>query len=174
MSNTDRKNLTQTTLKEYLSYSPETGIFTRIKSSRKTRVGEIAGSLMTTGYITIRVMSLAYQAHRLAFLYMLGEIPEYVDHIDGNRANNKWDNLRPATSQQNGYNAKVRSDTTTGVKGISDRNRYYQASINIPGRRVLNCFRKDKYDSDDLAKKAAENWLISMREVYHKEFARHD
>jgi hypothetical protein len=176
MSNTKSGGLTQTTLKEYFRYEPTTGNFHRLKlpaRSGKLKLEEVAGSINSSGYINIFIMNVCYKAHRLAFLYMLGEIPEYIDHVDGDRTNNKWDNLRPATKNQNGYNTKVRSDNTTGVKGLHKRGIYYQAQINIQGKHFSKLFRIDNYDSDDLAKKSAEDWLIRVREEHHKEFARH-
>lgn len=168
--------LTQAMLKEYFRYEPSTGNFHRLKlpaRSGKLKLEEVAGSINTAGYVNIFILSVCYKAHRLAFLYMLGEIPDYIDHVDGNKANNKWDNLRPATKCQNGYNTKIRSDNTTGFKGLHKRGLYYQSQINIEGKHYSKMFRIDKFDSDEVARQAAIDWLVTLREEHHKEFARH-
>lgn len=81
--------LTQSELKNKLTYNPETGLF--------GRKNKIAGSLRPNGYIQIGINKKLFRAHRLAFLYMTGEWPKSdVDHIDMDRKNNKWANLREA------------------------------------------------------------------------------
>lgn len=168
--------LTQAMLKEYFRYEPSTGNFHRLKlpaRSGKLKLEEVAGSINTAGYVNIFILSICYKAHRLAFLYMLGEVPDYIDHVDGNKANNKWENLRPATKCQNGYNAKVRVDNTTGVKGLCKQGLYYQSQLNIAGKHYTKLFRISKFKSDEEAKQTATDWLVKMRAEHHKEFARH-
>lgn len=106
--------------KRILDYDPETGVFTWIKkTSKKVVVGSPAGSHIKSGYLVIGINGRLYYAHRLAFLYMEGAIPDLIDHKDGDRSNNAWSNLRPATSQQNVLNAKLASNNTSGRKGVS-------------------------------------------------------
>jgi hypothetical protein len=112
--------LTQEELKSQLNYDPETGVFTwATKPNRRIKIGDVAGCY-SLGYISIRVFGVMYRAHRLAFLYMTGNWPtkEYIDHIDGNRANNKWLNLREATNSENCMNSAKRAKGTSGYKGV--------------------------------------------------------
>ena len=93
-------------LEELLLYEPETGNFIRRTDRGGYRAGSIAGWLAKTGYIQLNIDGQKYYAHRLAFLYMDGEFPpEYVDHINKDKTDNKWRNLRPVTQRQNMENA---------------------------------------------------------------------
>lgn len=112
--------LTHTRLKEVIKYDPETGVFTWLKREhRKDLIGCDAGSVSGTGYRTIRVDGVLYQAHRIAFLYMTGQFPSHdIDHINRDRSDNRWENLRPATRSQNCFNKAMISTNTSGVKGV--------------------------------------------------------
>jgi hypothetical protein len=111
--------LTQERLKELLQYDSNTGVFTWLKpTSNRVKAGSIA-STKSHGYITIRIDSVRYSAHRLAWLYMTGSIPkDAIDHIDGDPTNNKISNLREATQQQNMYNLRKSVKNTSGYKGV--------------------------------------------------------
>jgi hypothetical protein len=113
--------LTQEHLKSVLQYDPDTGIFVwKKKVNRRVVIGSEAGCI-ANGYISIRVAGRIYRAHRLAWLYMTGNFPrkEYIDHINGVRADNKWLNLREATNSENCFNSAKRSIGTSGFKGVS-------------------------------------------------------
>jgi hypothetical protein len=138
--------LTAARLRELLHYDPETGVFTwrvRRRSGVKGRVapGDIAGSLQSKGRDRLRIGIdyKVYRAHRLAWLYMTGEWPSrLVDHKDLNGLNNRWDNLRLATHSQNTTNSRVRSDSISGLKGVSFhkiKNRY-QARIKVDRKTI--------------------------------------
>lgn len=131
--------LTQERLRALLHYDPETGVFTRVKSVRGFRAGIEAGALhQASGYVYIGVDRHSYRAHRLAWLYMTGEWPaDDLDHINRNRADNRWINLREATRSQNNANARRRCDNTSGVKGVSldRRHNTWRAYIVVDGRQ---------------------------------------
>lgn len=111
--------LDQKTLKELLNYDQETGIFTWNKSRIGITTGKVAGTIKPTGYIVILVNRRLYRAHRLAWLYVTGEWPKYeIDHINGDRMNNRFSNLREATKAENNWNKKIRSDSKTGFKNV--------------------------------------------------------
>ena len=89
------------------------------KSGRVNEIGKIAGYVhKASGYIHVKINTKAFKAHRLVFLYHHGYLPECVDHIDGDKANNKIENLRAATKEQNSCNQKVRSTNKSGCKGV--------------------------------------------------------
>ena len=112
--------LSQKSLKNYLHYNSDTGIFIRkIATSSNAAVGDIAGYLHREGYIIIRVDGKGYLAHRLAWLYMAGKWPEdQIDHINHIRNDNRWRNLREATQQENCKNRSIRKTNTSGVTGV--------------------------------------------------------
>ena len=89
------------------------------KTGRVNEIGQIAGCLHKgKGYIHVKIKAKAYKAHRLVFLYHNGYLPECVDHIDGNKTNNKIENLRAATKEENCRNQKIRSTNKSGYKGV--------------------------------------------------------
>ena len=96
------ETLTQEYLKSILDYDLDTGIFTwKINKAKRTKIGDIAG-WSYNGYREIEINDKKYKAHRLAWLYVYGEMPnKLIDHIDGNRSNNKISNLREATLDGN-------------------------------------------------------------------------
>lgn len=107
-------------LKSILSYDAGTGEFRWLaKISNKVIVGGVAGGFNTAGYIVIGIGGRTYYAHRLAWIYTTGAAPRQVDHRDGDRGNNRWLNLRPATNQQNVLNSKRAASNTSGFKGVS-------------------------------------------------------
>lgn len=115
------RDITQERLKELLHYDPETGVFTRlVQTSNCVRVGDVAGSAHNRGYLTIWMGGGPNLAHRLAWLYVHGEMPEgKLDHHDRDRSNNRIANLRPATNSQNGLNRGILANNTSGHKGVS-------------------------------------------------------
>lgn len=113
--------LTQEILKKALHYDHETGVFTwNIKISSKANIGDIAGRKhKPNDYLNIYYNGILYGAHRLAFLYMEGYLPEHmVDHKNGICDDNRWSNLRHATSMCNSQNQKKFSNNTSGYPGV--------------------------------------------------------
>jgi hypothetical protein len=137
--------ISQQELKENLHYDPLTGVFTWLKAnSRNSKVGNIAGSL-NTGYILISINGIKYRAHRLAWLYMTGEMPKsMIDHINSVKTDNRFCNLREATNQQNLQNLqKPRADSSTGFMGVGrcNKSKKYVATITDKGKpRYLGLF----------------------------------
>ncbi len=129
--------VTQATLKAVFCYNPTTGIFTRLnpvgKQKREyTRVDN-------EGYVKIHINGIPYRAHRLAWLYMTGFLPkQQIDHIDGNRSNNKWPNLRDVPHIVNVQNRRKaqRNNKSTGLIGVSLMGNKYLARIGFGGRRI--------------------------------------
>ena len=124
--------ITQKYLKECLHYDPESGIFTWLQrpgshfhDERSSKIwnsrysGKQAGSITKFGYVSIRLNKKARQAHRLAWIYVNGSSSSELDHIDGDKKNNKINNLREVSRIENGRNQKLRKNNSSGVMGVS-------------------------------------------------------
>ena len=112
----------QKTLKEILEYDPITGHFTWIKAiADKIKIGKRAGYQKPNGYRFIRINKKSYREHHLAFVYMLGYLPNIVDHINHNPSDNSWSNLREVTTKENGKNHPKTKRNQTGFVGVSQR-----------------------------------------------------
>ena len=147
--------LTQEYLKECFDYNPETGDFVwkerplhHFKDGRAMKIwntkyaGLKSGSLQKRGYIEISLSKKAYTAHRLAWLYVFGEMPkDQIDHINSIKTDNKINNLRESTNSQNAQN-KVKCNSnnkSSGMLGVSFDKRYekYAAQITVNGKYKL-------------------------------------
>ena len=123
-------------LREMISYDPVTGVFKWLYNSRNTRIGQEAG--YRDRYVQIGISGRVYTAHRLAWLYMTGEWPTAdLDHINGDKHDNRWDNLREADRSENNQNLGMRSDNKSGFKGVwwNQANRNWSAQIQHRGKR---------------------------------------
>jgi hypothetical protein len=138
--------ITQDRLKELLNYDPDNGIFTWKIKTNKVNIGDIAGnvSVALKGYVKIGIDKKQYWAHRLAFLYITGSLPkEHVDHIDGNPNNNKWDNLRSCSRNENYQNRSRKKNSTSKYLGVSwgKKSNKWQSRIQVNGKvNYLGCF----------------------------------
>lgn len=129
--------LTAERLRQLFAYDPSTGIFIRLVNRRKFKAGAIAGYSHSGGYQRIMVDWVTYQAHRLAWLYSYGVWPAHeLDHINGQRGDNRIANLREATSVQNHANMRLHSRNTSGFKGVSWRGNCWRATISHRNKAV--------------------------------------
>lgn len=150
--------ITQAELKELLHYDPETGVFTwKVNRGIRLLRGKKAGTIKPYGYPVVKVKGKDYLGHRLAFLYMVGEIPSGdVDHINGVRDDNRWCNLRKATRQQNAQNAKRRKDSPFGIPGVSlVRGKRWRAVIRVNWKPIHLGYSDNFFEACCL-RKAAE------------------
>lgn len=127
--------LTQEILKQVLHYCPESGLFTWLERPRSMFASERyfrawnsknAGNIARTShkgksnnyYINIRINRKGHMAHRLAWLYVHGEWPNVIDHIDGNGKNNSIENLRNVSSADNARNMRLSKRNKSGCPGV--------------------------------------------------------
>jgi hypothetical protein len=147
-----------------LFYYSDGKLFWKISPSYNVKVGSVAGTSQN-GYISIVFNRKKYYAHRLIFLWHHGTLPKYIDHIDGNKSNNKIENLRPATVQQNRANVKPRSNT--GIKSVT-KNRYGTFRV-----RMMNP-STEKFENIGTFKTLEEATFASEKYTtkHHGEYAR--
>lgn len=128
-----------------LNYNEETGFFTWAKPRPKIRVGVRAGFAHQKGYRRIEFNGSGYAEHRLAWFYVNGEWPcNAIDHINGNRSDNRIKNLRIATNGQNRANSKT--SAKSGYKGVTFKKwlkeKPWQAAITHNKKVIyIGCYR---------------------------------
>lgn len=148
-----------------LDYDATAGKFTW----RVTRMkGRVAGAVQHNGYRAIKIGPKLLLAHRMVWFVEHGKWPDgSVDHINGNKDDNRIVNLRLATKSQNAANAKRYASSQSGVKGVSFRGGKtptWMARIAVGGKRLyLGCF-----SSPELAHAA----YLDAAKKYHGDFAR--
>jgi hypothetical protein len=135
--------LDQKTLRELLCYDPQTGEFTR-RTTRcgRSKAGDHAGRVRKDGYIEFGIrcpgtkIDRTYLAHRVAWTYVYGTNPKNdIDHIDGNRANNRIENLREATRRQNCMN-RMTMPSEASLRGVTrSHGRRWLAQIQVAGKK---------------------------------------
>lgn len=128
-----------------LHYDPQSGRFThRVDRGKNRCAGEEAGYVNSAGYVSLSIDEKRYYAHRLAWLMVTGAWPLFIDHRDGDRANNRFPNLRDVTRSLNMQNRRTAKATNaTGRLGVTidKRNGRFIAQIVIDRRHVhLGCF----------------------------------
>lgn len=129
--------ITQEFLKSLFHYDSSTGVFKRLsRCGNKIPALSIAGTL-NHGYIRIRINGHKYAAHRLAWLYVNGHFPDCeIDHINRNPSDNRIDNLRLASHSENIRNIGMKSNNTSGFKGVTlhKRTGKWRATCRLNGK----------------------------------------
>lgn len=185
MSNVNKEKeiaLTQLRLKEVLEYNHQSGEFIwLVPKAQSIRVGQVVNSTHKThGYVEVMIDGNTYKVHRLVWLYVHGEFPSgdkpYIDHIDGNRSNNRIENLTTCSAAENSRNRKIPSNNTSGVNGVSLQKRirafgklHYQWIAhwcNASGKLCAKYFSVQKYGYEE-----AEKLAIAYRASKIKELA---
>lgn len=164
-----REMLSYEELRNVLSYDAETGILQwKVRPSNRISVGDHVGNESRSGYLKFGFKGRDFYVHRVAFLLYTGEWPSAcIDHINGIRGDNRWCNLREANVSENNRNVRVRSDNSSGIKGVSwkSRGKKWVATIGLNGRkRHLGCY-------SDMNEAAEVVELV--REMAHGNFSCH-
>ena len=124
------KLLSQDDVKRFVSYDPDTGVFTRLKSLNNQNVGQTTWRPDGCGYARIRIQRHNIQSHRIAWMYIYGEWPqEEIDHVNGNTLDNRIANLRHVSHKENGKNTKLYCTNKSGISGVFYRHNLWFAQI---------------------------------------------
>jgi hypothetical protein len=152
-------------IQKILRYEPDTGDFYYVIKRGSRRIGDKAGLLYENGYIRIEISGKRYLSHRLAWLFCNKSWPtKFIDHINGDRSDNRIVNLREADQHQNQYNSKKHKDNTTGYKNIRlHRDGKYEVRISVKGKRI-------QIGSFKTVEEAAQSYNNAVIK-YHAEFA---
>jgi hypothetical protein len=136
-------------------------------SVRGSTKGKKVGVINNSGYTTIVVDGKNMAMHRAVFIMHHGYSPAMIDHIDGNKSNNKIENLRPCTKSTNGWNRKIHKNNKTGIKNVlwkAEKNAWI-VKLNVNKKRIHLGLYRDLELADLVAQEA--------RDLYHGQFARH-
>jgi hypothetical protein len=140
VSNKRNNDLAQDYVKSLFDYNQITGdLIRKIRTSNKVKIGDIAGSLnKSNGYYHVMIGGKAYKKHRIIFLWHHGYLPDYIDHIDRDRSNNRIENLREVTNKENVQNRNISKKNTSGVTGVyfDKCENMWRACISIEGKRT--------------------------------------
>jgi hypothetical protein len=132
-------------LDKLFDYQPDLGVITyKVSVGRKIKAGQRAGTITENGYLaiatTIDKKFYVFKAHRLIWYIMTRKDPCHlqIDHIDGNRLNNKFSNLRLATQMQNARNKAPSKKSKSGLKGAhwKEREQKWFSSITINYKNI--------------------------------------
>ena len=161
--------ITQERLHDLFEYREDGNLIWQVSSSNRVRIGDTVGYLNISGYYRVQINGKKHFLHRLIYMYHHGHLTQGmdIDHIDGNPANNRIENLREITHSQNLMNAKIHKNNKTGIKGVCflRKAKKYQVRLAINGKDIyLGC-----YTTLEEAKAVVKE----AREKYHGEYARH-
>lgn len=160
---TSNSTLTADRLRQLLRYEADIGVFTWAVNKRGAKQGAVAGCRDAYGYTVIRLDGILYKAHRLAWLYVQGEWPkEDIDHVDGDRQNNRADNLRDVSRSINNQNQRrAQSTNRSGYLGVSldKHGKLWEARIKGSGAQVM----LGRFSTPELAHAA---YIAAKREMH--------
>lgn len=113
-------------------------LFWKINASRKVRIGKEVDTINKHGYVVFGINEKKMYAHRAIFFMHHGFLPKNIDHINGNKLDNRIENLREATTSQNGHNTFIRKNNTSGIKGVSwsKKLQKWHARIRVDYQRI--------------------------------------
>jgi hypothetical protein len=156
-------SLTADQLRATLDYNPTTGLFVwKVRPSKAVKIGDVAGCVQKKiGYTTIGIAKRIYKAHRLAWLYVHGDWPAgLIDHVNGNKSDNRIDNLRVVLADGNSQNVrKPNIRNKSGFMGVIWFQNKWRASLSVNG--------KSKWLGDYSTPEEAHQVYLEAKRKYH-------
>jgi hypothetical protein len=159
--------LTQELLHALFEYQPDGRLLRKVTTNSRAKAGAYSGCPNKWGYLRTVVLGRMYTNHRLIWFMHHGTWPEAIDHINGDKQDNRIENLRECTQLENCYNQKIRKQNTTGVKGVGWRpdKKKFRARIIVNGTEICLGHFKTLEEAAVVVKEA--------RIKHHGEFANH-
>lgn len=155
--------LTQALIAEFYFYDVETGNLIHRKNSNVRKAGLVAGSPNPFGYQKIGLKGKVYSAHRMVWILFHGEIPEgmCIDHINGNKSDNRISNLRLVTQKQNMENTRKPVTNISGYKGVSwwKSTSKWKAQISHGGKKYHIGLYETKEEARDAYERKAKEFF---------------
>lgn len=132
--------ITQENIRHFFEYDPETGVLVRVaKVNRHNGLTYPCHVVVSgdngAGYSRVEVCGQRAFAHVVIFILMVGRHPESVDHINGDKQDNRWANLREVSHGENMVNKGVYKNSPFGVPGVSFKHGSYVAAFQMNGER---------------------------------------
>lgn len=161
------------------NYCADTGLLTwKISPRSDIAIGATAGARRNRDYVRVEYRGKSYAAHRLAWLLHYGREPRgIIDHINGDKTDNRIFNLREATKSQNGINNRGRSHNTSGVTGISFHKTRKKWQIKVAGcwagyfkskqEAALAALKKYEELAPDFSGRVRQRLELFAKEVAH-------
>lgn len=140
-------------------------LFWKIKPARRVDIGDKVGSL-DNKYLRVRRKDKSYLVHRIIFLMHHRYLPYEIDHINGNKLDNRIENLREATRSQNQCNKTMMTNNTSGYRGVSWNNQKNKWAVRVTVAKKV--YRLGFFDDPEIAGAVARE----ARTKLHGEFAR--
>ena len=154
--------ITRDELKRLFRY--DSGHLVRLVSRGNSKRGNIVGTKDSHGHLQVYVKGRTYLVHRLIWFLLKGSWPKELDHINGIRDDNRIENLREVTRQQNLFNRKATTGSTSKYKGVSwkSKNNKWVAQSCVNGK--VNYL--GLYNTEEKAHEAYENYIREIHGQY--------
>jgi len=142
-------------------------LFWKVKRGGGVKPGDEAEYINNRGYKVVRINKAPYLQHRLIWVMHGNEPVDFLDHIDGDKLNNRIENLRPATVSENKWNTKVPITNTSGIKGVCwNKNQMrWNGHVRFKGKQ----HHVGSFENKEECAKAVKEF----REKLHGDFANH-
>lgn len=150
---------------EYLEYK-DGGVFWKKSKGSRGVVGDRVGSPDGKGYRHTYFNGKKYREHQLVWILCNNEEPSTLDHINGNRSDNRIENLRLVSNSENLFNSPLRKDNKTGCKNVMWKEDKKRFVVEIKAHK--NRFRLGSFKDLELADLVAQEG----RDLFHGKFAR--